>query len=258
MKTSSKNTSLSIIIITKDEEASIHECINSVSWADEIIVVDASSSDKTVEISKNLGAKVHVTREWLGFGHQKNLALNLATKTWVLSLDADETVSSELAKEIQQTIKVSSENQAFQIPRSSSYCGQFIKHSGWSPDYVLRLFPRESARFSDDLVHEKVLFNGELKSLKSPLIHTSYDNLEDVLDKTNRYSTASALMMHANGKTSSLSKAIFKGVWAFARTYFIRFGFLDGRMGFVLAVSNAETTYYKYLKLFLLSKKTQH
>ena len=250
----SQNTSLSVIIITKDEEAAIYDCISAVSWADEIIVVDANSTDKTVEISKSLGAKVHITKKWLGFGHQKNLALSLATKTWVLSLDADEIVSFQLKQEILEAIQSDSTNQAFQIPRLSSYCGQFIKHSGWSPDYVLRLFPRNQARFSNDLVHEKVLFNGAIKSLKNPLIHTSYENLEDVLDKTNKYSTAGASMMHSAGKPSSLSKAVFKGIWAFIRTYFIRLGFLDGRIGFVLAVSNAEATYYKYLKLFMLSK----
>lgn len=252
--TTPKRAPISVIIITKNEENVISGCINSVSWADEIIVVDANSSDKTAAISKKLGAKVTVTKEWHGFGHQKNLALNLASNEWVLSVDADEIVTAQLKQEIQEVIQSTSENQAFQIPRASSYCGQFIKYSGWSPDYVLRLFPRESARFSDDLVHEKVIFNGEIKLLKMPLIHTSYENLEDVLEKTNRYSTAGALMMHKNGKTSSLSKAIFKGLWAFIRTYFLRLGFLDGRMGFILAVSNAEATYYKYLKLFILSK----
>ena len=196
-----------------------------------------------------------VQTKWLGFGPQKNLALNLASKDWVLSIDADEVVSTSLKDEIQEAIQLNQASVAFRIPRSSSYCGKFIKHSGWSPDYVLRLFPRAHGKFSEDLVHEKVIFNGKIKSLKVPLIHTSYDDLEDVLDKTNRYSTAGASMMHANGKTSSLSKAILKGLWAFIRTYFIRLGFLDGRMGFVLAVSNAEATYYKYLKLFLLSKQ---
>ena len=248
---------LSVIIITKDEEQSIEKCLKSISWADEIIVVDANSSDRTAIISEELGAKVFIQKEWLGFGSQKNLALSLASKKWVLSLDADEIVSSQLKEEILKAIKSEAENQSFKIPRSSSYCGQFIKHSGWSPDYVLRLFPREYARFSDDLVHEKVVFNGEIKSLKNALIHTSYDNLEDVLDKTNRYSTAGASMLYNKGKKSYLSTAILKGLWAFTRTYFLRLGFLDGRMGFVLAVSNAEATYYKYLKLFILSKNTR-
>lgn len=255
MNISIKKTSLSVVIITKNEESSIYDCIKSISWADEIIVVDANSSDKTASICKMLGAKVFIQKEWLGFGPQKNLALSFASKDWVLSLDADEVVPHQLKDEIQEIIQSNPTNVAFKIPRSSSYCGQFIKYSGWSPDYVLRLFPREHGKFSDDLVHEKVIFDGEIKSLKTPLIHTSYENLEDVLDKTNRYSTAGASMLHANGKTSSLSKAVFKGLWAFIRTYFLRLGFLDGRMGFVLAVSNAEATYYKYLKLNLLSKK---
>lgn len=246
---------LSVIIIAKDEEHSIEECLKSVNWANEIIVVDANSSDKTTEISTRLGAKVFLQKEWLGFGPQKNLALSLASQEWVLSLDADEIVPPQLKQEIQEAIHLNAKNQAFKIPRSSSYCGKFIKHSGWSPDYVLRLFPREHGKFSDDLVHEKVIFYGEIRTLKTPIIHSSYDNLEDVLDKTNRYSTAGAAMMHADGKASSLSKAILKGLWAFIRTYFFRLGFLDGRMGFVLAVSNAEATYYKYLKIFLLSKK---
>jgi glycosyltransferase involved in cell wall biosynthesis len=246
---------LSVVIIAKNEAACIDACIKSISWADEIIVVDANSTDETASISKMLGAKVYVQKEWLGFGPQKNLALSLASKDWVLSIDADEVVSTSLKDEIQEAIQLNQASVAFRIPRSSSYCGKFIKHSGWSPDYVLRLFPRAHGKFSEDLVHEKVIFNGKIKSLKVPLIHTSYDDLEDVLDKTNRYSTAGASMMHANGKTSSLSKAILKGLWAFIRTYFIRLGFLDGRMGFVLAVSNAEATYYKYLKLFLLSKQ---
>lgn len=258
MNISRKQSSLSVVIITKNEESCISDCIKSVSWADEIVVVDADSTDGTVKICQELGAKVFIQKKWLGFGPQKNLSLSLASKEWVLSLDADEVVPPELKGEIQEAIKLNSANSAFQIPRSSSYCGQFINHSGWSPDFVLRLFPRMHARFSDDLVHEKVIFNGEIKSLKTPLLHKSYDNLEDVLDKTNRYSTASALMMFASGKTSSLSKAVFKGIWAFIRTYFLRLGFLDGRMGFVLAVSNAEATYYKYLKLHLLSKKPIH
>jgi glycosyltransferase involved in cell wall biosynthesis len=245
---------LSVLIIAKNEAACIDACIKSVSWADEIIVVDANSTDETASISKMLGAKVHIQKEWLGFGSQKNLALSLASKDWVLSIDADEVVPTSLKDEIQEAIQLNRTSVAFRIPRSSSYCGKFIKHSGWSPDFVLRLFPREHGKFSDDLVHEKVIFNGEIKSLKTPLIHTSYENLEDVLDKTNRYSTAGASMMHANGKASSLSQAVFKGLWAFIRTYFLRLGFLDGRMGFVLAVSNAEATYYKYLKLSLLSK----
>ncbi len=246
---------LSVTIITKNEEDAIADCLASVSWADEIIVVDSGSTDKTIEICKAHGAKVRIANEWPGFGPQKNLALSLASHDWVLSIDADERLSSNLRDEIQQVLSLNLQNTAFRIPRSSSYCGQFMRHSGWSPDYVLRLFPRLTAKFSDDVVHEHVIFNGEVRTLKNPILHISYTDLEEVLDKTNRYSSDGAQMFADRGKKSSLSKAVLHGLWAFFRTYVLRLGFLDGCMGFVLAVSNAETTYYRYLKLMLLTKR---
>jgi hypothetical protein len=173
----------------------------------------------------------------------------------VLSLDADERVSPALRAEIEQALSLNAPNVAYQIPRSSSYCGQFMRHSGWWPDYVLRLFPKSQATFSDDIVHEHVIFKGEVKTLKNPLLHISYTNLEEVLEKTNRYSSDGAVKLAARNKTASLSSAILHGLWTFIRTYVLRLGFLDGRMGFILAVSNAETTYYRYLKLMLLNKK---
>ena len=245
---------VSVTIITKNEEAAIADCLASVAWADEIIVVDSGSTDKTVEVCKEHGAIVHSTTEWPGFGPQKNSALGFASHEWVLSIDADECVSSALRAEIEQALSVNTNNVAYQIPRSSSYCGQFMRHSGWWPDYVLRLFPKSQAIFSDDIVHEHVIFKGEVKTLKNPLLHISYTSLEEVLDKTNRYSTDGAAKLVARDKTASLSTAILHGVWTFLRTYFLRLGFLDGRMGFVLAVSNAETTYYRYLKLMLLTQ----
>ena len=245
---------LSVTIITKNEEAAIVACLESIAWADEIIVVDSGSTDKTIEICKAHGANVHSSREWPGFGPQKNLALSLASHDWVLSIDADERVSSNLRDEIQQVLSLNLQNTAFRIPRSSSYCGQFMHHSGWFPDYVLRLFPRLTAKFSDDIVHEHVIFKGEVRTLKNPILHISYTDLEEVLDKTNRYSRDGAQMFAERGKKSSLSKAVLHGLWAFFRTYVLRLGFLDGRMGFILAVSNAETTYYRYLKLMLLTK----
>lgn len=246
---------LSVIIITKNEEAAIAACLASVAWADEIIVVDSGSTDKTVAICKTHGAIVHSTTQWPGFGLQKNIALGFASHSWVLSIDADERVSPELRAEIEQTLNDNLTNTAYQIPRSSSYCGQFMRHSGWWPDYVLRLFPKSQGQFSDDIVHEHVIFNGEVKTLKNPILHISYIALEEVLDKTNRYSSDGAIKLAARGKTASLSSAILHGLWAFLRTYVLRLGFLDGRMGFILAVSNAETTYYRYLKLMLLTQQ---
>ena len=246
---------LSVTIITKNEEAAIAACLTSVAWADEVVVVDSGSTDKTVKICKAHGAIVHSTTQWPGFGPQKNIALGFASHDWVLSIDADERVSEALHEEIEQALSLNTNNVAYQIPRSSSYCGQLMRHSGWWPDYVLRLFPKSQATFSDDIVHEHVIFKGEIKTFKNPLLHISYTSLEEVLDKTNRYSSDGATKLAARGKTASLSSAILHGIWAFMRTYVLRFGFLDGRMGLVLAVSNAETTYYRYLKLMLLTQQ---
>lgn len=233
----------------------IHRCLQSVAWVDEIIVVDSSSSDATVEICRELKAKVHSFNDWPGFGAQKNRALDLASGDWVLSLDADETVTVELRAEIEAALAKPGEHAAFRLPRSSSYCGRQMRHAGWWPDHVTRLFRRGSARFSDDLVHERLVVEGRVGTLVQPLLHEAFTGPEEVLEKMNRYSTASAAMLHRQGKTGSLASAVLHGLWAFMRTYILRAGFLDGREGFMLAVSNAEGTYYRYLKLMLLAEK---
>jgi glycosyltransferase involved in cell wall biosynthesis len=250
-----KNSGLSVIVITKNEAHDIADCLSSVAWADEIVVVDSGSEDDTVSICEKLGAKVIITDTWPGFGPQKNRALSYATKDWVLSIDADERVTPELQTEIKQAV-ANNADASYRMPRSSSYCGQFIKYSGWSPDYVTRLFKRGYGKFSDDLVHERLITEHPTLTLKSALLHISYTNLEEVLDKINRYSSAGAAMSLAHGKSASLGTAILHGTWAFIRTYFIRLGFLDGKMGFILAVSNAENTYYRYLKLALMRQNT--
>jgi glycosyltransferase involved in cell wall biosynthesis len=249
--------SISVIIITKNEEHAIHDCLSSISWADEIIVVDSGSTDNTVSICKSYNARVEITDDWPGFGAQKNRALSLATGDWILSIDADERVSKDLQYEIQTIIKTKKNDQAFRMPRKSSFCGQFIKHGGWCPDYVLRLFPnnQNEARFSDDLVHERVVFKGSIGTLINPIIHISYSNLEEVLGKMNTYSSAGAQMAFAKSKKGSLKLALSHSIWTFIRMYVLKFGFLDGRMGFILAVSNSQETYYRYLKLALLHKQ---
>ena len=244
---------ISAIIITKNEAANISACINSVAWADEIIVVDSGSTDGTVEICRDLGAKVFM-HDWPGFGAQKNRALNYATNEWVFSIDADERVAPKLHTEIQSAMQ-DGEKDAYEMPRLSSFCGRYIHHSGWHPDYVTRLFKRGTGRFSDDLVHERVIVTGTTGRLRQLILHESFRDLDELLDKVNRYSTASALMLHKKGRTATLKKAIAHAVWAFLRTYILRAGFLDGREGFMLAVSTAEGTYYRYVKLMLMANK---
>lgn len=242
---------LSVIIITRNEEANIVECLQSVAFADELIVLDYASTDATADLARKLGARVHTTQTWPGFGPQKNKALDLANGDWVLSLDADERVTAALRAEIVHAIQSSDGDGAFEIPRSSSYCGQFIRYSGWSPDYVLRLFRRGRARFSDDVVHERVLFEGRRERLTSPLLHLSFPDFESVLEKLNRYSTAGANAMTNKGKSATLAGAVGHGLWAFIRAYFLQRGFLDGQLGLALAISNAEGTYYRYAKRWL-------
>ncbi|MES2283135.1 MAG: glycosyltransferase family 2 protein [Pseudomonadota bacterium] len=245
---------LSVIVITKNEARNIEGCLQSVSFADQIVVLDSGSEDDTCQVARHLGAEVLEDSDWQGFGVQKNRALRLARCDWVLSIDADERVTPALKDEILKVIAESSHD-VYSIPRLSSYCGQYMMHSGWNPDHVTRLFRRGTAGFSADLVHEKVLTDHSVGLLHSPLLHESFVNFEAVLDKANRYSTAGAQVLRAKGQSASLFKAITHGVWAFFRTYVLRRGFLDGKMGFVLAISNAEGTYYRYLKLWLLSRQ---
>ncbi|MBL6969264.1 MAG: glycosyltransferase family 2 protein [Gammaproteobacteria bacterium] len=247
---------ISATIITKNEASRIETCLQSLIWVDEIIVLDSGSSDNTVEICKRFTSQVYET-EWSGFGIQKNRAIEKATGDWILSIDADEVVTPELRLEIQQAISTGNFS-GFEIPRLSSYCGQFIQHSGWRPDYVPRLFQSNKGQFSDSPIHERLNINGTIGQLKASLIHHSFENLEQVLNKVNHYSTLGAEQLYRRGKSASLTKAILKGWWAFFRTFILKAGFLDGAKGLMLAISNAEGTYYKYAKLILLHEKDRN
>jgi glycosyltransferase involved in cell wall biosynthesis len=248
---------LSVIVITKNEEASIGACLASVDWADEIIVVDSGSTDGTVDVCRRHTDKVHVAADWRGFGPQKNRALASATGEWILSLDADERVTPELRREMEGAMTDPGDRAAFAMPRRSSYCGRPMRHSGWWPDYVTRLFRRGRARFSDAMVHERLIVDGPVGRLRRPLVHDAFGDLEEVLETMNRYSTAGASAMHERGKRATPATAILHGFWSFFHTYVVRAGFLDGREGFMLAVSNAEGTYYRYLKLMLLAERNK-
>lgn len=245
---------LSVIIITKNESQHIARCLASVAWANEIIVLDSGSTDDTVEICMQFTQCVFVT-DWPGFGPQKQRALDKARYDWVLSLDADEEVSDALKQEIQKAM-LQSDTNGFQIPRLSSYCGKQIQHAGWRPDYVLRLFRRDKGHFTDDVVHERVLVEGKIHRLKSPILHEAFVDPEEVLHKINSYSSLGAQKLLSQGKNASVGLAIGKGLWTFIRTYFLKAAILDGAEGLMLAISNAEGSYYKYLKLRHLFKQT--
>jgi glycosyltransferase involved in cell wall biosynthesis len=243
---------LSVAIISKNESLSIAECIRSVAFADEVVVCDFGSIDDTVEIAIGLGCKVYKFDDWQGFGWAKNLAIGHCAGDWILSLDADERVTNDLAVEL-LAVTQSSEglSDVFEIPRKSWFCGQFMNYSGWRPDFVGRLFKKGAAVFSSDLVHERLLYTGHSERLNNPLIHISFRDFDQVIEKMNRYSTASALnAVIRRPKRGGVRTAIAAGVWAFVRTYIFKRGFLDGRLGFALAVANAEGAYYRYIKLW--------
>ena len=224
--------------------------------ATQIVVVDTQSTDRTLAIAQRYGALISSPPDWPGFGPQKNRALDLASEDWVLSLDADERLTPELRAEIMGVLD-KPQTDCYAIPRLSWYCGRFMRHSGWTPDYVDRLFKRGSARFSTDLVHERLIPKGPVLRLKNQMLHYSFMNLAQVQEKMERYSTASAQQAFARGKTASPLKAILHGAWSFFRTYILRAGFLDGPQGFSLALANAKGSYLRYIKLWRLIKKSK-
>ena len=244
---------LSVIVITKNEAHNIAACLNSVPFADEWVVLDAGSSDATRVIARGLGARVELSDDWPGFGPQKNRAVALARGEWVLSLDADERLSPALAASIVDALKreqtTSTGTVGFELSRLSRFCGQWMRHGDWYPDRVQRLFRRGHARFSDDAVHERLVIDGPVARLAGELLHETMPTLHDAIDKMNRYSTGRALDTVRRGARGGLGAALLHGGWAFVRGFVLKRGFLDGRLGFVLAVYVAEGTYYRYLKM---------
>lgn len=246
---------LSVIVITFNEASNIAACLKSVSFADELVVLDSGSTDGTPDIARSMGAVVQVTADWPGFGIQKKRALEMARYPWVLSLDADERVSPELARQIRQVVAKDVDT-AFEIPRLTQFCGRWIRHCGWTPDYVLRLFKRGSAYFSNDLVHERVVLRqGVPQRLTSPLLHYSYPTPAHYWRKLEQYSQAWAQQRFALDQKTSMLRAGSAAVLAFLRGYFFRLGFLDGAMGFAVCAMQAQAAFGKYFALYCLNHK---
>jgi glycosyltransferase involved in cell wall biosynthesis len=241
---------LSVIIVAKNEAHNIESCLESVTWADEVIVLDSGSSDDTVNLAIAAGVRV-IENDWPGYGPQQNCGIDLATHDWIYSLDADERITPELAAEICAVIRENKFN-VFDVPRRSLFVTRFMRHSGWWPDRTRRLFKKGSARFTNHKIHANLATEETIGHLTEPMIHYSFLNYHAVVEKMNRYSSGSAQDLNEMGKQGSLGAAISHGLWAFIRTYFLQAGFLDGQLGLILAIANAEGTYYKYLKLWEL------
>ena len=252
---------ISAVLIVCNEASNLEACVKSVSWADECVVLEHGSTDNTVKIARDLNVAVLQTTDWLGFGVQKNRAIDAATGEWILSIDADERVSPELAVEIfdaLQKAKLANGSIAFEIPRLTQFCGVWIRHCGWTPDYVLRLFKRGEARFSDDLVHEKLQLigaNTTVVRLNHPLLHYSYPTPEHYWRKLQRYSMDWARQRHALGQKTSIARAALSAFTAFVRSYVLQLGFLDGAMGFAVCTMQAQSAFGKYFELYCLGRE---
>ena len=239
---------LSVAIIACNEAHRIARCLQSVAFADQIVVLDSGSTDDTVAIARGLGADVEVTPDWPGFGPQKNRALARCRYRWVLSIDADEQVSDALAAEILRVLREAPAEATvagYWLRRSSRYCGQVIRHGLWGNDRVLRLFERQRGRFTDARVHESLVCDGETRVLEGILVHDSVDSPEDARSKARRYAFLGAEALRARGRGGALQGGVHAG-WSFVRGYLLRAGFLDGRFGLTLARLNAAGTFWKY------------
>ncbi len=239
-----------MIIITLNEQDSLAQCLQSVTEiAQEIIVVDSGSQDNTVAIAKQFGARVIINAQWPGFGAQKNLALSYASCPWVLSIDADESLTAELRAEITAVLEQPKDD-GYLLPRQSYFLGKQVRYSGWYPDYVLRLFRRTQAQFSNSLVHESVVLHGKIGRLSYPLQHDSYRDQHEVQTKTERYALAGAQQMYQQGKKAFSSQALIHAGAAWWRTFILKLGLLDGYTGWQIANMNAHVAYKKYRQLY--------
>ncbi|MBC7899489.1 MAG: glycosyltransferase family 2 protein [Saprospiraceae bacterium] len=245
---------ISAIIIAKNEEDKIGSAIESVAWADEIIVVDSESTDRTREIAESLGAKVLI-QEWLGFSDQKQFAVEQVENDWVLSLDADEIVSQELRAEILALDDDPADG--YKIPRLSIYMDRPIRHGGWYPDWQLRLFDRRKGRWKDVLIHESVQMSdgSRISRLNGDIIHRSVENaVHHHRMIGERYAPLAARQMYANGRRTSIGKIIVSGWLAFVQTYILKAGFLDGFPGFCIAYFAAHHAFLKHLILWEIQR----
>jgi glycosyltransferase involved in cell wall biosynthesis len=246
--------SLSVVIITLNEEANLPRTLASVAWADEIVVLDSGSTDRTREIAESFHAKVFV-EPWKGFAGQKNSALAKATGDWILSLDADEELEPALAEEIRDTLAGNPTEAGFWIPRKNFFLGRWIRHGGFYPDPKLRLFRRGIGAFEDRVVHEDIRVQGATGKLRHPLLHHAYPSLDSYLEHMNRYSSLGAQMAAAK-KASGFSfiDIVIRPRLTLFYNYILRAGFLDGREGLLLHLYHANYVSWKYAKAWERSR----
>lgn len=237
---------LSVTIIVKNEESNLKRCLLSVSWADEIILVDTGSTDNTLNIARKFGCQIY-NENWLGFGKTKRLAVDNAKNNWILSIDADEEVTAELKKTLEICL-ANPANKSYKIRRKSFYLGKAIKFCGWGTDYPLRFFNRLNGNFNEREVHESVEVKGEVDVIEEYMLHHTYPDIKSHLEKINRYSDLAASKLIRNGKQYNLLVSLLLGIIKFIRMYILKLGFLDGTTGLILCINSAFGVYLKYIK----------
>ncbi|MCR1838186.1 glycosyltransferase family 2 protein [Pasteurella caecimuris] len=249
---------ISVAMIVKNEAQDLALCLDTVKdWVDEIVILDSGSTDNTKEIALSYEAKFYENTDWPGFGKQRQIAQQYVTSDYVLWLDADERVTPELRQSIQRAVQQNPENMVFEIPRISEVFGRKIRHSGWYPDYVVRLYRTHYAGYNDSLVHEKVCYpnNTRVERLAGDLEHFTYKNLHHYLVKSAGYAKAWADQRQAKGKKATLWQGVAHGLSCFIKMYILKAGFLDGKQGFLLAALSAHSTFVKYADLW---EREQH
>ncbi|MGZ3687893.1 MAG: glycosyltransferase family 2 protein [Bdellovibrionota bacterium] len=255
------HSAISVTIITLNEEENITQCVESVRWADEILVVDSGSSDKTVELARSLGARV-LHNAWPGYGQQKNFAQEKAAHDWVLNVDADEVVSPELAREIRGAVDATeagrSQARGYFFPRKTFYLGRWIRHGGWYPNFLVRLADRRAASWTEPAVHEELRVRGEVAGLANPLDHYSFSSIQDQIVTNLRYSRLGSQSLQRTGQKPSVLKMIWKPVGKFFETYLLKGGFLDGLAGFIISINAAHSIFLKYAYLFEAKLKNEN
>jgi len=240
---------LSLIVITKNEEASIERCLQSAAGiADEIVIVDSGSTDRTLDIAREFGAKILEPKDWPGFGPQKQRAQDAASGHWILSLDSDEWMEDNLLREIRAVLSDVHAAPGYRMPRRNRFMGKIVRFGGWWPDHVLRLYRRDRGRFNGNLVHESVLVDGEVRTLQYPIEHNTIVSAEDAEGKVERYSETAAQELRAKGRRSSALVARLRGAAAYLRSFVFQLGFLDGKTGHRVARYQSRYTYKKWAK----------
>ena len=247
---------LSVTVVTWNEEERLRECLESAAWADEIVVVDAESGDKTVSLAREFTDRVWV-RPWPGFAAQKNFAIEQATCPWVLSLDADERVTPALRARIEALLEAGGPADGFRIPRRNIFWGAWVRHGGLYPDYQLRLFRRGAGCFMEDSVHESVRVTGRVETLAEAMLHHSYRDLEDFVARSNRYSTLAARDWARRGRRAGMADLVLRPLGRFLGMYVVQRGFLDGWRGLVLAVLYAHYVFLRTAKAWELGRAAE-